>query len=190
MRFLPPSKGFGELIRQVLDDTGAFEVKVFFKVKSGFYEALEMDPDMVILDGDLKAPLDRLCNSFSKRIEDILFIYIPPSGDEGDPYQNSLPVHGVLEKPFYLPELLSLVEKVFNAHGKKLEKGIQMNTGGLALHPQAEKRRGTQTCPAAFLVPGCGMLRWQAQHLTRLSLESAAQAALITHATKIYAYAR
>lgn len=181
-----PSKGFGELIRQVLDDTGAFEVHIFQKVKAGFYQALEIEPNLVILDGDLSAPLDRLCNSFSKRLEDILFIYIPPSGDEGDPYNKSLPVHGVLEKPFYLPELLNLVEKVFSTHGKALEKDIQMNTGELALHPQPKNAEEPKpVLPPAWLRD----VKVAAQHLTRLSLESSAQAALITHATKIYAYA-
>jgi REP element-mobilizing transposase RayT/CheY-like chemotaxis protein len=74
-------------------------------------------------------------------------------------------------KPYYLPELLNMLNESLNSSSKSARSS----------------RQGGQTHDPAF--PWLGDANKAAQHLTRLTLESSAQAALITRGDSLWAYA-
>ena len=79
----------------------------------------------------------------------------------------------LLPKPYYLPEVLKMLNDNFNSSTK--------SNGTPTPH------QGTQTSDAAL--PWLSDATKAAQHLTRLTLESSAQAALITRGDNLWAYA-
>ena len=92
----------------------------------------------------------------------------PPTLDEIRPWM-------LLRKPSHLPELLNMLNK--------------------DPFPQSKPSRASKESPAVQLNNGNDDLPWlqdvtkAAQHLTRLTLESSAQAALITRKNNLWAYA-
>jgi len=89
---------------------------------------------------------------------------IAPRLDELRPWMLS-------RKPYYLPELLNMLNESLNSSSKSARSS----------------RQGVQTHDPAF--PWLGDANKAAQHLTRLTLESSAQAALITRVDSLWAYA-
>jgi REP element-mobilizing transposase RayT len=114
---------------------------------------------------------------------DLLFVMIPPNSDEAQAELENLHPEGFLAKPFYLPDMIETVEKIITQKGLKDQAPItvqaptpvRINSGPLRLPSQAP----------AWLTD----VNRAAQHLTRLTLESASQAALITKADVVWAYA-
>jgi REP element-mobilizing transposase RayT len=88
---------------------------------------------------------------------------IPPTLDEIRPWIFS-------RKPYYLPELLNMLNDNFTPSSKS-----------------TASQQGAQTSDPAL--PWLGDVTKAAQHLTRLTLESSAQAALITRGDQLWAYA-
>src|SRR5512145_51946 len=91
---------------------------------------------------------------------------IAPRLDELRPWMLS-------RKPYYLPELLNMLKDSLNPSSK--------SAGG------SGSRQGVQTHDPAL--PWLADATKAAQHLTRLTLESSAQAALITRGDTLWAYA-
>ncbi|HNT23233.1 MAG TPA: transposase [Anaerolineales bacterium] len=166
--------GFGELIQQTLEETGLYKVLL---IDSGS-EALDcmqsMPFSLAILDSFLPdVTLPQLISEFKKISPAIHLVVIPPNNDPSDPELVQAGVHGFLTKPFYLPDLLDTVSE--------------------ALHQGSSAE--TQTPPQFAPLNHTQGLDWlqdvsrAAQHLTRLSLESSAQAALIVRDGQLWAYA-
>ncbi|KAA3644650.1 MAG: IS200/IS605 family transposase [Chloroflexi bacterium] len=180
-----PSKGFGELIQQVLEEAGNYAV---VSASSGG-EAVQLvkteAPALCILDADLKdVPLPDLGDTLRDMQPGVLLVLIPPD-DDPDEELPEMDADGYLSKPFYLPDLVSTVEEVLQ--GRKVEKKV------VASDDPAETIQGGEA-PAAksFEGPAPEWLKdvdAAARHLARLTLESASQAALITQGSEIWAYA-
>ncbi|MDO9128648.1 MAG: IS200/IS605 family transposase, partial [Anaerolineales bacterium] len=98
------------------------------------------------------------------------------SGDGPDAALNELNPQAHLTKPFYLPDLLEMMDKMFSA----LQAGS----------PQRRPKK-VPAAPAAESIemPWLANVNRAAQHLTRLTLESSAQAALINRNNELWAYA-
>lgn len=91
---------------------------------------------------------------------------IAPRLDELRPWMLS-------RKPYYLPELLNMLKDSLNPSSKSA--GVPGSRPGVQTHDPA--------------LPWLGDATKAAQHLTRLTLESSAQAALITRGDNLWAYA-
>ncbi len=132
----------------------------------------EENCSVVFLDLDLGersvVDIGRAVRTVNPTIKLVLFsdIDTPPTLDEIRPWM-------LLRKPSYLPELLNMLNE--NSH-------------------QPKPSRATDNSPAVRLTRN-DELSWlsdvtkAAQHLTRLTLESSAQAALITRKNNLWAYA-
>jgi len=168
---------FGELIRQSLAETGKYRVLIASNTKDGLSVLEKEKPPLVFLDTTYKTEnaleAGRALRGADERIQ---FIVISDSGwhsalEELTPY-------GYLPKPFYLPDLLELLSRFF------------------AIYTQPNPAKTKILKPADEPVPSANVdLHWledvnrAAQHLTRLTLESSAQAALITRGDKLWSYA-
>ena len=90
---------------------------------------------------------------------------IPPTLDELHPWTLS-------RKPYYLPEVLNMINNPSSPSNSASRQAVQ---------------QGVQT--SSPTLPWLGDVTKAAQHLTRLTLESSAQAALITRGDSLWAYA-
>ena len=108
-----PSTGFGELIRQILEEADGYTVTLV----SNYTEAIDAvkaeKPVLCILDADLNdVPLSQLDTEMRVHVPDLLLVLIPPDNNPNQDDLEALPVDGFLSKPFYLPDLLVTIEKV------------------------------------------------------------------------------
>jgi len=163
---------FGESIRQSLEGTGRFSLRVVSKINSALVYTRDTGCPLVFLDADLRET-DALSVGRALREADpqIRLIIISESGQQ--PALEELASDGFLSKPFNLPDLMGMLESV------------------LAKQNEATRSKSNETPVES---PTDGEIPWQsdvnraAQHLTRLTLETSAQAALITRQDELWAY--
>jgi REP element-mobilizing transposase RayT/CheY-like chemotaxis protein len=200
-----PTIAFGELIRLTLEGEGEFQAT---RVSTGC-EALahcQSTPfALAILDSDLNdLPLPDLFAAVQKLRPGIRLIVVPPNSDPKSPVVAGLPSHGYLNKPFYLPELISIVTQVLQ---RQEQQPVSLSESQPATGELAAPTRPIPQKSPAPAIDGISPKRpaskplaptapdWlqdvarAAQHLTRLSLETAALAALIIRDGKLWAYA-
>src|SRR6266498_4105442 len=160
---------FGQVLLYGLEQAGysAFIVK-------GKGEAVvrtdEKNCDLAFLDMDLgyKAVLDIARGLRALRPDMNLVVFSekepPPALDEIRPWT-------LMPKPYYLPDVLNMLNNNSSPYASsQMNNGREVHTSGPAL-------------------PWLQDVSKAAQHLTRLTLESAAQAALITRGDNLWAYA-
>lgn len=187
------SEGFGELIRQTLEDDGGYHVVL---IKNHKTPIPEQNYALAILDcdGQQSALLD-LGHHLLKQYPALRLIVVPPKNDSNHPFLHGLTPHGYLTKPFYLPDLLGLIEKTLHgetsaaAPASAASTPLRTPTPSLPHAPTPPSHPAAVTPNNASLPPWLQDVNRAAQHLTRLSLETAAQAALITQGDQLYAYA-
>jgi REP element-mobilizing transposase RayT/CheY-like chemotaxis protein len=196
-----PTIAFGELIRLTLEGEGKFHAT---RVSTGC-EALAQCQStpyaLAILDADLSdLPLSDLFTAVQKLRPGIRLIVVPPNSDPKSPIVAGLPAHGYLNKPFYLPDLINIVTRALQPTVPPAEarsvggssevptRPIAQKTPGPAIDGISPKRPASK--PVVAVAPAWLQdVARAAQHLTRLSLETAAQAAMIIREGKLWAYA-
>ncbi|HTP02269.1 MAG TPA: transposase [Anaerolineales bacterium] len=156
-----PSPSFGELIRRPLEDTGNFRVHVVSSKAAAIVRADEESCRIAFLDIDLgEAWIEEVGQSLRTVIPNIkLFIL---ASDETPPALDSIRPWTLLRKPLQAPEVLKTI-------------GQSADLAGAAGGPR----------DPLWLMD----VNKAAQHLTRLTLASASQAALITRENEVWAYA-
>lgn len=180
---LSPSLGFAGLIRQVLEDTGDFEVSILGKLLRSGDLRRASNLTLVVLDADFaEANLAGIVASLRYQSPDLSLIAIPAESRPTDPQLNELGADALLPSPFYLPDLVNAVEQLFGPlmpkeQSKRIAYGAPAIRGTATLQPQQASPDWLKDVSQA------------AQYLTRLTLESASQAALITRGEKVWAYA-
>ena len=156
--------------------TSSGEALESFKIKK---------PAICVLDADLiqDASLLDLVNRMREIKKDLRFVIIPDDEGKGDSQIKQINPDGILAKPFYLPDLVSTVADVVEKVG--IQNFPQVDT---VPFQRTEKKIEPvkQSSPAPEWLKDVTLA---AQHLTRLSLESASQASLITRKKDIWAYA-
>ena len=158
-------KTFTEVLLHGLEQEG-YSVHVTKGKGESVVRADEENVSLAFLDMDLgyRAVLDigQALRMLKPDLKLVVFSReeIPPTLDELRPWMLS-------RKPYFLPEVLNMLND---------------NPTNLPAYP-----RGVQTTDPAL--PWLGDANKAAQHLTRLTLESSAQAALITRGDSLWAYA-
>jgi len=159
---------FGDLIRQSLEDTGRFRVRIAGEKKSAVAFVNEVDYPLVFLDTCLPeknllqiGAQARLANPNTR------FVVISEAGWHSA--LEELSPEDYLSKPFYLPDLLEMMNNFFPAPAAPGTSSVSGETGS---DP-----------------PWLSDVTRAAQHLTSLTLGSSAQAALITRNDQLWAYA-
>ena len=161
---------FGELIRQRLEETGRFVVCVTGAQEAAAIYAQEFEPALVFLDTSLaETDLLKIGTILRHVSPEIIFVVISEAGWHSA--LEELFPRDYLSKPFFLPDLMGMMEKFFPFSTlpdiSSLKKIVGLNND----------------------LPWLLDVTRAAQHLTRLTLESSAQAALITRADQLWAYA-
>jgi REP element-mobilizing transposase RayT len=159
------SPDFGELIRASLEETESYRVFVVSTKAAAIVRADEESCRMAFLDLDLGEQwVEEIGKSLRTVVPNMKLFLL--AGDETPPAFDSIRPWTLVRKPLQLPELLSTLARPVPG-------------------PLDEARRIT----APFNFPWLDDLNKAAQHLTRLTLESSSQAALITRENSVWAYA-
>lgn len=179
-----PNAGFGELICQILEETGKYAIALATTPQEAVAIAKKDKPVLCILEIE---PEDRQTNSLvgvlRKEVEYMLLILIPAHEDIQEEEFAQLKPEGFLAKPFYLPDLITLVEEVIS--NSNIADLPHVKTG-----PQV--KQPSKTITKGGLPPAPEWLKdvsLAAQQLTRLALETSSQASIITRDDQIWAYA-
>ena len=161
---------FGELIRQSLEGTGRFVVRVTRDRESVAAYLRDFTPALAFLDTSLSEnELLKIGAILRQANPGIIFVVVSEAGWHSA--LEELFPRDYLAKPFYLPDLLEMMAKFFHS----------------STPAQAPARQ--EKASLKDELPWLSDVTRAAQHLTRLTLESSAQAALITRADKLWAYA-
>ncbi|MDI6769529.1 MAG: IS200/IS605 family transposase [Anaerolineales bacterium] len=184
---------FGELIARSLEDAGRFSVRVLSQVGEGVGYIRKEKCPLTFLDLDLPDAFEAgyaLLNANSE----MCFIFL--SGDGPDAALSELNLQAHLTKPFYLPDLLEMMDKMLSTlqDGKPQSKptitpAATTNGGVRIAATTSGDATNVATAAESIEMPWLANVNRAAQHLTRLTLESSAQAALINRNNELWAYA-
>jgi CheY-like chemotaxis protein/REP element-mobilizing transposase RayT len=175
----PPS--FGELIRQSLEETGRYEVAFVTTGVEAIRFSDQAQFGLAIVDAEVEdVRIIELVDGLRLASPGIKFILIPLENRAGDPPITNVAIHDYLMKPFYLPDLLEMVDRALPVRKTdtvptKPAKNITKN------FPLNETVASKPTC--------LDDQKETAQFLTSLALESAAQGVMVVRGTELWAYA-
>ncbi|MGD0611055.1 MAG: IS200/IS605 family transposase [Anaerolineales bacterium] len=159
---------FGELLHKGLEETGRFGVRVTGDQESAVAYVQEVSCPLAFLDAateeDLMVRIGRALRLINPEIR---FVVISEVGWHTT-LEKLFPLY-YLSKPFHFPDLFEMMDKFFPASEAEPLSDSQPSTGDE--------------------LPWLADVNRAAQHLTRLTLESSAQAALITREGQLWAYA-
>jgi REP element-mobilizing transposase RayT/CheY-like chemotaxis protein len=159
---------FGDLIRQSLEETGRFIVRIAGEKESAVAFVKEVDNPLVFLDSCLaEKDLLQIGAQVRHANANTRFVVISEAGWHSA--LEELAPEDYLSKPFYLPDLLEMMNSFYPAPAAPETSPASADTGS---NP-----------------PWLSDVTRAAQHLTRLTLGSSAQAALITRDDQLWAYA-
>jgi REP element-mobilizing transposase RayT/CheY-like chemotaxis protein len=179
---LTASKGFGELIRQVLSDASQLEPVLVSSPAKALERAAKGTVDLLVVDTDFdKVNFAEFIAQFRTVAKQSHLLIIPSENKPEDPGLKDLGADVILSKPFYLPDLVAAVEQLYGP----LER-LEVPKPAYGSAPAKLK---IEAAPSHAAPAWLADVSLSAQYLTQLSLESASQAALITRGSKVWAYA-
>jgi REP element-mobilizing transposase RayT len=165
---ITPSSELGDAIRHVLEETDIYRIHVVTNKASAIVRANEIGAPLAMLDYSLNEEWVNEIGSALRTIHPSINIIIlcddevtPPSFDKLRPWI-------LVRKPFRMANFMTAIS--------------QPQTASV---PQNNQNNNNETTPLPWLNDPTKA----AQHLTRLTLESSAQAALITRKNNLWAYA-
>ena len=180
---LTPSTGFGDLIHQVLEDTGSYQASLFSNPKDALEMARKDAVALFILDAELGAQATpALVAELREAAPLSRLVIIPTEENPHDPQLKLIGADAILPSPFYLPDLIAAIEQFF---GPLLPRETPKRSTYGDAHLTVQPPSRPETSAPAWLED----VSLTARYLTRLSLESASRAALITRGGKVWAYA-
>jgi CheY-like chemotaxis protein len=157
---------FAELIRQHLEEVGSFRVRIAGNVRSAIDSVKEFECPLVFLDTCLaERDLLEIGSQLRQAHLGIRFVVISEAGWHSA--LEELSPDNYLSKPYRLSDLQEMMDNLFSSP-----------------HTPAPSTSEPDNNP-----PWLSDVSRAAQHLTRLTLESSAQAALITSDDQLWAYA-
>jgi REP element-mobilizing transposase RayT len=169
------------MIQQTLEETGLYKVMLVDSDQEALLCIQTVSFTIAILDFDLSgADMLALASSMRQRLPKMRQVIICALDDPVYQFVIKLQPAGLLSKPFDMPVLLDSITKAIHT---PLEP----------VRIAADRPASTPAQPVRFSTPPVPEwlqdASWAAGQLTRLSLESAAQAALIVRDNSLWAYA-
>ncbi len=180
-----PVRSFGELIQQALEDTGLYAVTLVHSNDQALERVKAQPINIAVIDFDLDEKPAELVSNLLTIKPALKIIAMKDETNRDSSVFEGLALAQCLTNSFYLPDLFDALADITTA-GAPTPPAISKTASA---NP-ATKRPKPQTNYKTRHSP-----EWlqdvdrAAQHLTRLSLESSAQAALITRGEQLWAYA-
>jgi REP element-mobilizing transposase RayT/CheY-like chemotaxis protein len=179
-----PQDSFGELIRQSLSDTGSFRIHMASGKAQALLAAEKESCTLALLDMEL-GEKELLETGRSLRSLDPDLDLVILADEELPPAMDAIRPWVLLRKPFYLPDFIQLIHAVPIIPDELIDALEEEHEPG----SQNKMEPVSQEDPQVLDIPWLNDVSKAAQHLTRLTLESSAQAALITREKELWAYA-
>jgi len=176
-------RSLGELMQRALGETGLYRADLVESAEAGMEHTRAEEYHLAIVDfGAMPDPVDFIANmrGESNQIR-ILGMPAGPNDPQNDLHESV--VDAWLAMPFYLPNLLDTLASLVE---NSASTDIPHQGKPQAIFTSAIIHREKNPAPAPEWLQDVNRV---AQHLTRLSLQSAAQAALITRGDLLWAYA-
>ena len=187
---ITPSQGFGELIVQVLEETGDYALALANSSKTALELTKKDQPVLCILDSDLEdMPLNELVAEMRQLVDDLILIFIPGDLEQDDFMLDQIQADGYLSKPFYLPDLLLKVDETIKHAGLEGLRQVKAASLSQDTPESASLKQPLSLIEQAEAPDWLQDVSSAAQQLTRLSLEYSSQASLITRVDQVWAYA-
>ncbi len=159
-----PSPAFGELVRRALEESQSYRVFVVSNKATAIVRADEELCRLALLDFDMGEDwVNEVGRALRTVIPNIRLFIV--ADEETIPEFESLRPWTQISKPIHFPDLVKLLSRP---------------TGPLSTAAREQ---------VATILPWLDDVNKAAQHLTRITLESSAQAALITRDGEVWAYA-
>ncbi|MCL5429173.1 MAG: transposase [Chloroflexi bacterium] len=182
---LTASPGFGELIRQLLEDTGGFTPLLVTDPVQAMQMAQKEALALTILDADLGLQdFPAFISELRNHAPQTRLIVVPAEENPNNPQLAQLEANAVLPSPFYLPDLVAAIEQLFGPLVP--QETANRKVYGKPTSPLRLPVTEHESIPAPEWLQDVSQA---ARYLTRLSLESSSQAALITRGEQVWAYA-
>lgn len=109
------NREFGILIRQSLEESGRYSVTLATSGMEALERSAEQQFELAIIDFDLPDMAGpELIHQLRSATPSLPLVVIPYGADAGAELKD-LPVEGVLQKPFYLPELPTILEDALSS---------------------------------------------------------------------------
>lgn len=179
-----PNAGFGELVGQILSETGDYVLSMAVNPDDALAMMAVQKPALLLLELDQEVEaVKELLEQTSGQSPKVLLILIASEALVEEGAFESFQPDGVLAKPVYLPDLVSKVEEVIE---NSEMRNIKLPAPAVKTVQNEPPASSTEVDQAPVWLSDVNLA---AQHLTRLTLESASQASLITRGDKIWAYA-
>jgi DNA-binding response OmpR family regulator/REP element-mobilizing transposase RayT len=205
------TRGYGELIQQTLMGSGGYRTALVSSAQQAIQHSENNEFNLAILDCDLPdLPLDELADRLTYILPDLRIIIIPTEDDSDIQALNNIQPDGYLSKPFYMPDLIATLDEALGVErshsagtgqpeGQSFHWGEPADASGIREGASREadmlEFKEVVTDSEAEKAINLSEMPWledmdkAAQYLARLSLSSAAQAALITKGDRLWAYA-
>ena len=192
---LSPDTGFGGLIQQTLERAGGYEPLLVSSGRQALDIARKVSFDLAILDADVTdMPIKQLGDGLLRLVPDMRLILIPPEKPLPEFDGQAMRISGYLTKPFYLPDLVDIVERSLSPKPVNI---LPSPDEELQTRPRLDdewQMGEALTAPVAPISAGSRLLWLEdvnqaAQTLARLSMASSAQAGLILREGRLWAYA-
>lgn len=111
-----PHLAFGELLRLSLEESGQYRVRLAQTSAEARGSAGRAIFSLLILDADLKdCVFADLAREIQEQQSQARLILIPPDNNPQHPALKGLSADAYLNKPFYLPDLMEMVERLMSA---------------------------------------------------------------------------
>ncbi len=132
-----PQIAFGELIRISLEEGGNDRVRLVQTSSELLSSASHTDFAMAILDSDLgEESFISLAQTLQEKLPKLHLVVIPPENDPHHPSLSGLKVDGYLSRPFYLPDLIQMIEGMLGPSQEKIAPEVKLeDTQRTALNP-------------------------------------------------------
>ena len=128
---LAPSVGFGELIRQLLEDTAAYTPTLFANPAQALEAARARAYDVTILDAEFESQaLPQLVAALRETNPQMHVVVAPVEDRPDDPILDELHADAILESPFYLPNLIEVLEGLFGPLEQRDVRTLRSSAGG------------------------------------------------------------
>lgn len=184
-----PDRDLGEHLRKALVDAGGYRVELAHDAEQALTVSHGHSLALTILDcAAVDVPPAELAGALTASHPHMHIILIPPGNDRMHPVVSAIRPQAILIKPFYIPDLLDAVAMLVGPDQEEFAESAPAvlspaKTAHLAPAPEA------QAPQLDAPVPWLEDVNRAAQYLARLSLETAARAALIARGEQLWAYA-
>jgi REP element-mobilizing transposase RayT len=123
-----PTPAFGDLIRHSLEETGSYHVRVVYTAHEAQIVIATTCCQIAILDNDLSdCRLGQLAQDLHSGCPELKLVLIPPDNDPKHPALDGIPSAATLCKPFYLPELIDLMDQLAHSDAPDLNPASSLH---------------------------------------------------------------